>query len=924
MRFLGEVFLRLARRAVAVAEKRWSVAIVFVVALALWWLEAIVMPLGGGRDLVTYLGTYAQLFHAHPIDLGYLLDRMPIASIVVGWLLDLAHGALAEPVVSLLYAGSITAWFLAARLFSARAAVLAVFVLLLYPGYFILFHELSSDSVFAAGFAGWALLAVRVFLRPTFRGLALLGVGVGVVALIRPGNQALVALALVPFFFAAPWRTRLLQAVAFALPVVVIVGAWTLNNGLRYGDYVFSRGGDATVPFYRTFVTDKLVRPSNGPASAELARDVRQYLLPYEPYRSYHITLDDFFKQASPRMQTDLVALSDRLKGFDSNDAWLRTVGVEAVRTHAGAYARGVASTIWGLMRDGLYWTSSPPGSPVQSVPTAESTATPGGPTVVVDGRRLPQPTEGEPIPAPHEGGVATPDRSIYTVWTSPTEHHLVFVHPGARARYEALHVRMSVLASHLPHRAGNAAVARRINQASRWFPPPFLWLLLAIGAVFFRRVRPPTALWVPVLAAAIVVLVSALGLPAEPHYSVPVAPAFVLAASGLLFARRSPASRTRLAGEAARLVGIAAGALAAVWAVVVYSANLGGSTGVGHDLSVFLGAAGRIVAGRSPYSYNGDLTFAYPPLLGLLAYPFKAMGADAAAIGWSLLLLAAVALSLWLLGVRDWRCYALTAVYPTTRSCVDLGTVGPLLLLGIAVAWRLRERIVAPAVGLGCAIALKLFLWPLAVWPASLRRFKQAAALAGTALVAALLPWAAIGFRGLGHYPGLLHRLSQHEASSSYSVIALAVRAHLPVVAGVVVSIVVAIALLVAAALVARDETRSARARDVAVMTLTLAAALAASPIVWMHYFLLLVVPIALTRRRLSLLWFVPLAYYPLGESAWPAGDTKKLLIALVTTLVVLGAAILSTLRRGEAVALSPAPQQRASSPARAATRNA
>jgi hypothetical protein len=73
--------------------------------------------------------------------------------------------------------------------------------------------------------------------------------------------------------------------------------------------------------------------------------------------------------------------------------------------------------------------------------------------------------------------------------------------------------------------------------------------------------------------------------------------------------------------------------------------------------------------------------------------------------------------------------------------------------------------------------------------------------------------------------------------------------------------------------------------------LTFALAAALAASPILWIHYFLLLLVPLALFRPRLSPLWFVPLLYYPLGETAWPAGDTKKLGLALVATLIVLGA---------------------------------
>ena len=71
------------------------------------------------------------------------------------------------------------------------------------------------------------------------------------------------------------------------------------------------------------------------------------------------------------------------------------------------------------------------------------------------------------------------------------------------------------------------------------------------------------------------------------------------------------------------------------------------------------------------------------------------------------------------------------------------------------------------------------------------------------------------------------------------------------------------------------------------------------------MHYFLLLLVPLALTRPRLSPLWFLPFVYYPLGESAWPAGDARKLTVALVATVVVLAAAVWPALRAGRRPAL-------------------
>lgn len=895
MRHLGEVCSRLARRAAALAETRRGVAVVFLAALVVWWLQAVVIPLGPGRDFGTYLGAYAQLFHSHPIDLGYLLGRTPIAPVLIGALLDFAGGALAEPVMSLLYAGSIVAWFLAARIFSARAAVLSAVVLVAYPGYGILFHELSSDSIFAAAFAGWALLGVRVVRAPHPRGFALLGAGAGILALVRPSNQLFVLFAVVPVLLRAPWRTRLVSAAAFLVPAVLLIGAWAVHNGIRYDTYTVARGGNQTVPFYRAFVTDKIVQPSNGPASRELARAVERDLLPKEPYRSYGITLDDFFSEASPRMQEDLVALSDRVKGWNTDRRWLRDVGMEAVRAHPSAYARGVTRSVWGMLKDGLYR------SPSVDARSTGKQDTPPVATVVINGRMLPKPSEGEPIPAAHEGGVATPDGSIYTVWTSPSEHHLVFVHPGDEERYAALHRRMSELAANLPDRGGSAALTRRFNQISRWFPPPLLWLVLGLAALAFRRPSGALALSVPAAAALLVIVVSALGLPAEPHYSVPVAPAFVLLSAGGLFARRSAHAPARGLVQSlhrpvlASVAGGVAGVVAAIWAVITFVDKIRGSFEAGQapqDLDVFLRAAAKVVHGASPYAFAGDQTYAYPPLLAFLAAPFEPLSAGVATLLWMLLSLLAIGGALWLLGVRDWRCYALTAAFPFTRSAVGLGTIGPLLLLAIAVAWRRRDEIAGGAAA-GIAVALKLFLWPIVIWLALTGRLRPAVAGIGFALGFALLPWAVIGFAGLADYPHLLRRLSADESTSSYSIVALAVRAHLPTAVGVALSVVAAVALLGAARWVARAGQRAKRQRDVAALTLALAAALAASPIVWMHYFLLLLVPLALTRPRLSALWFVPFAYFPLGETAWPAGDGRKLALAVVTTLVILGAAL-------------------------------
>ena len=81
--------------------------------------------------------------------------------------------------------------------------MLTLVALVAYPGYGIIFHELSSDAVFAAAFAGWSLLVVRTLPSPSPRGFALVGAGVGILALVRPGNQVLLLLAVLPLLLFA-------------------------------------------------------------------------------------------------------------------------------------------------------------------------------------------------------------------------------------------------------------------------------------------------------------------------------------------------------------------------------------------------------------------------------------------------------------------------------------------------------------------------------------------------------------------------------------------------------------------------------------------------------------------------------------------------------------------------------------------------
>jgi len=279
----------------------------FVAALAVYGLESLAVPLRPGRDFGTYLEYYDQLFHGVALPM-LMLYRMPAAPLVIGPSLDFLGAAGTQVVMGLLYALTITAWAAVAAEFGRRAGLAAAVALLLFPGFGVFFHAVSSDQIFAAGFALWSLALVRAALRPSVWGFALVGVGVAGLTLIRPGNQVLVVFALVPLVLVRlPWRRRLAATAACGACVVAVLGPWSVYNGVRFDDYTVARGANAFLPFYRAFVQDHVITPDAGPASRELAAAVQPQLLTREPYRSYGVTLDSFFEKADARMFEDVV-----------------------------------------------------------------------------------------------------------------------------------------------------------------------------------------------------------------------------------------------------------------------------------------------------------------------------------------------------------------------------------------------------------------------------------------------------------------------------------------------------------------------------------------------------------------------------------------------------------------------------------------
>jgi alpha-1,2-mannosyltransferase len=318
-------------------------------------------------------------------------------------------------------------------------------------------------------------------------------------------------------------------------------------------------------------------------------------------------------------------------------------------------------------------------------------------------------------------------------------------------------------------------------------------------------------------------------------------------------------------------------------------------------DLGVFLAAGDDVVHGRDPYrdasSVADEFGYVYPPLLAWVMSPLSAVAGGTAATIWTLLMGASLLVALRLLGVTDWRCYAIALLCPFTRAGFEYGTIGPLLVLLVAATWRLRDRVGPAALSAGGAIAAKLFLWPVIVWFVLTGRVRTAASAVIASVALVLVPWAAIGFAGLAQYPDLLEKAGQRQGYRSYSLVALAEALGTSSALATLISLAVGTTLLAVAFKAARAPASDQTTRDRRSLILVLAASLAFTPIVWSHYLVLLLVPLSLARPRLSGLWLLLLATGVLDLFSWyrasPDGDVLPVLVltAIVTSFFVVTA---------------------------------
>jgi hypothetical protein len=295
-----------------------------------------------------------------------------------------------------------------------------------------------------------------------------------------------------------------------------------------------------------------------------------------------------------------------------------------------------------------------------------------------------------------------------------------------------------------------------------------------------------------------------------------------------------------------------------------------------------------RLLAGDALYlpfdraAIGGGLAFVYPPIVAFLYLPFALLPPLAADIVLTIALIAATAAALRVAGVDDWRCYGVALLWAPILSGLQTGNPSLFLMLALAVVWRARFRWLLSGAIAALALAAKLFLWPLVIWYIATRRYRHAVCAACGTLLVSAAAWLAIGFEGWNDWLRTLSLLDSLNADESYSLFAVGLDVGASPTVARAVSVGFAAAVLLGAWVLGR------RGKDASSFALTIAAALLFSPVVWLHYFALLLVPIAVASPTLRRVWFLPIAMWAASATGNGAPWQTILVLAVAGAVVV------------------------------------
>jgi alpha-1,2-mannosyltransferase len=302
-----------------------------------------------------------------------------------------------------------------------------------------------------------------------------------------------------------------------------------------------------------------------------------------------------------------------------------------------------------------------------------------------------------------------------------------------------------------------------------------------------------------------------------------------------------------------------AAYAIALIGAVAIVYLILAGYTrsgNLGFDYKAYDLAVDHLLAGQTMYDPNATETggfglFFYPPPFAVMVIPFALLPTELGVALWTGFLLAATLLAIWLMPVSGrvrLIVLLLAALSWPLVYAIALGQVGPLILLTFAAGWRWLDR---PArLGLSTAVGGAIKIQPaiLVGWAVLTRRWRAAVIAIVVGVAMAAIATVIAGPSSWFEEASLLGRVSKPVLTPhAFGVGRLLYEAGVPESTAMLAHLA-NLALVAAVTLFA-----TLRAAPVASYLAVVVASQFISPVLWDHYALVLLLPVAwlLEQRR-------------------------------------------------------------------------
>jgi hypothetical protein len=277
------------------------------------------------------------------------------------------------------------------------------------------------------------------------------------------------------------------------------------------------------------------------------------------------------------------------------------------------------------------------------------------------------------------------------------------------------------------------------------------------------------------------------------------------------------------------------------------------GST-LGYDFQAYVGAARRLLSGQPLYDpavnfAGGFAVYLYPPPFAIALIPFALLSPAVATWLWLGILVAAFLVATALLPVRPtvrWIILLLGGIDWPLLYGLKLGQVGPLLFLLFALAWRAIDRPTAQGLASGIGTLIKLQPAVLLLWAALTRRFVAVATGVGLVTAVSAISIVVVGVSGWTEYVRLLGRVASPVATPhNFTPGAVAFQLGVPESTAIAIELAAMGSALVALIL-AVWATRSDASLLVAIVASQLL-----SPLLWDHYAIVLLLPVAWLLER-------------------------------------------------------------------------